>query len=255
MKTASLFLLITLAAAAPAWAANENFRNGPERASLLELYTSEGCWSCTDADRWLGHLKDDKALWNLYVPVAFHVDYWNHLGWTDALSKPEFSERQRNYASTWKGGEVYTPAFVLDGQDWRKWYRADAPPHPSRVDDPGELELKRQSGEQWRVAFRPVQKELFAMKWTAHVALLGFDVTTDVRSGENAGKRLRHDFVVLSLRKKTMVAGGPEQFAIFHIPKAGTWRAKRYGIACWVTHGGRLEPLQAVGGYLEEVSQ
>lgn len=253
MKRLFISLCLVLLAAG-AHAANEDFRSGPGRTSLIELYTSEGCSSCPGAERWLSNLKDDPELWKLYVPAAFHVDYWDNLGWPDGFAKPEFTERQKDYARGWKDGEVYTPAFVMNGQDWREWYTADAPPRASRLESPGELELRRKSGTEWRVAFRPQPKELLGPPYVAYVALLGFDATTDVRAGENEGKKLRHDFIALSLKKKTLISGGNELFAVFRVPAPDTWRVKRYGIACWVGRGGVLKPVQATGGYIEAPS-
>src|SRR5256886_17383766 len=51
--------------------------------------------------------------------VAFHVDYWDHLGWRDRFAKPEFTSRQQRYAAAWGGDSVYTPSFVVNGKEWR----------------------------------------------------------------------------------------------------------------------------------------
>jgi len=97
-------------------------QSGPARASLLELYTSEGCSSCPPAEAWLSRLRDDARLWKEIVPVAFHVDYWDNLGWKDRFASAAFTARQRDYAARWNSGSVYTPGFVLDGQEWRGWF-------------------------------------------------------------------------------------------------------------------------------------
>ena len=59
------------------------FKSAPTQTALLELFTSEGCSSCPPAERWLTSLKESARLWKEFVPVAFHVDYWDHLGWRD----------------------------------------------------------------------------------------------------------------------------------------------------------------------------
>src|SRR4051812_18118930 len=64
-----------------------------EPTQLIELFTSEGCSSCPPADEWLHDLGKQPGLWTDFVPVAFHVDYWDYLGWKDIFSTPEFSER------------------------------------------------------------------------------------------------------------------------------------------------------------------
>ena len=68
-------------------AAPVTFASTARQTSLLELYTSEGCSSCPPAEAWLSGLKDNPGLWRDFVPVAFHVDYWNYLGWRDKWSR------------------------------------------------------------------------------------------------------------------------------------------------------------------------
>src|SRR6266581_8918944 len=64
-------------------AASFEFHSGETRTSFLELYTSEGCSSCPSAEAWLSRLKESSRLWKDLVPVAFHVDSWDYLGWKD----------------------------------------------------------------------------------------------------------------------------------------------------------------------------
>ncbi len=72
------------------------FQSSTRQTALLELYTSEGCSSCPPAEAWLSKLKTEPGLWSEFVPVAFHVDYWNNLGWRDKLSSEQFSRRMAN---------------------------------------------------------------------------------------------------------------------------------------------------------------
>ena len=80
---------------------------------LMELFTSQGCSSCPPADAILEMYaeKNDKRI----IPLAFHVDYWNRLGWTDSLSKSDYSDRQRDYAEKLKA-QTYTPQLIVNGQ-------------------------------------------------------------------------------------------------------------------------------------------
>src|SRR5262249_51627062 len=94
------------------------FRSGPARVALIELYTSEGCSSCPPAEKWLGELSHDPGLWTQFVPVAFHVNYWDHLGWRDALATKIFTAREYAYADAWGAASVYTPCFVRNGREW-----------------------------------------------------------------------------------------------------------------------------------------
>ena len=95
MKPFAFWLALGLAAGAlPAQGAECSAKSGPQRAVLLELYTSEGCSSCPPADRWLSRINKVKNV----VPLAWHVDYWDYLGWRDRYAQPAFSERQREMA-------------------------------------------------------------------------------------------------------------------------------------------------------------
>src|SRR5258708_27687280 len=98
MKWICLFAIL---ACVPASSAPIAFESSERQTALLELYTSEGCSSCPPAEAWLSKLKSAAGLWTNLVPVAFHVDYWNNLGWRDELSSEEFSDRQRHYAQAW----------------------------------------------------------------------------------------------------------------------------------------------------------
>ena len=98
--------------------------SGPSKVQLVELYSSESCSSCPPADQWISGLKDESGLWKKFVPVVFHVDYWNHLGWKDGLSSQLMTKRQINISRLWPSPAVYTPAVVVDGKEWRDWRNA-----------------------------------------------------------------------------------------------------------------------------------
>src|SRR5215217_7350069 len=104
------------------------FESGETQNILIELFTSEGCSSCPPAETWLSALKSNQDLWKKIVPVAFHVDYWDRLGWRDRFAKPEFTARQRRYAAAWGGDSVYTPDFVVNAKEWRSWFADNVPP-------------------------------------------------------------------------------------------------------------------------------
>src|SRR5438128_265914 len=113
----SLTLVVSLSRAGTA--SSVVFESGPKKVQLLELFTSEGCSSCPPAEAWLARLVNHSRLWHEFVPVAFHVDYWNRLGWKDPFASAEWTKRQQTYAASWKAESVYTPAFVLNGREWR----------------------------------------------------------------------------------------------------------------------------------------
>lgn len=83
--------------------------------AVLELFTSQGCSSCPPADKILGKYAMENN--PNVIPLAFHVDYWNRLGWKDPFSKSQFSERQQDYATVMKSQGNYTPQIIINGHD------------------------------------------------------------------------------------------------------------------------------------------
>src|SRR6201987_4288552 len=85
------------------------FESGEKRVSFVELFTSEGCSSCPPAERTLSKLTTHPSLWKTFVPVAFHVNYSDKLGWKDRLASVEFKQRQHTYGGGWGGNKVFNP--------------------------------------------------------------------------------------------------------------------------------------------------
>lgn len=99
-----------------------NYESTDTQVRLIELYTSEGCYSCPPADDWIRKLKTDKRLWKEFVPTAFHVDYWDYIGWKDPFASADNTRRQHHYASVLGMRTVYTPGFFLNGKEWRGFF-------------------------------------------------------------------------------------------------------------------------------------
>ncbi len=222
-------------------AAGLTLESQPIRTHLLELYTSEGCSSCPPAEAWLSKLKDDPRLWREFVPVAFHVDYWDRLGWRDPFASKQWTARQYEYAARWKSSNVYTPGFVMNGAEWRERGIPTAASEKAGV-----LKLTVTDGDVVKASFSPGVGD--ARKFDLHVARLGADLRSNVKAGENSGRKLLHDFVVLSLVKEPMSAETKQ----LRLPPATAAHqpVPREAIAAWITEAGQLEPLQAVGGWL-----
>lgn len=206
---------------------------------MLELYTSEGCSSCPPADTWLGTLQQDSRLWREFVPVAFHVDYWDSLGWPDPFASPKWTARQRTYAARWRSRRIYTPGFVLNGNEWR----SKTIPRSSRT-PVGNLRLEVK-GAQVLVTFRPLAGR--QRSYDVHVAQLGSGLASEVTAGENRGRTLNHDFVVLSLQKTSLPSGETQ----VNLPSLTPVSRPVGALAAWVTHAGSPVPIQAVGGWRE----
>jgi len=230
-------LLVSVLAAATAQGGDVVFESKPARTHLIELFTSEGCSSCPPAEAWLNNLKNEPRLWQDFVPIAFHVDYWDHLGWRDPFASKIWTERQADYSARWKSGSVYTPAFVLDGV---AWHNTALP--PAATETPGVLKITV-NGERVVASFKPATKA--GRHYEIHLARLGFGLGSDVTAGENSGRKLAHDFVVLGLTNEGMKSGVKE----LRLPVTSS--NSRSALAAWITEAGQIEPLQAVGGWLQ----
>jgi len=246
LRKTLLLSLLCLMLAAKTEAAQ--FNSGEHAVSLIELYTSEGCSSCPPADRWLSSLKHQKGLWKNFVPAAFHVDYWDYLGWSDKFADKQYSQRQRQYAAENGESTVYTPGVRKNGREWRAWRRAALLDHtsPSLV---GNLQLIVDDDGGFSSSFHALDDSQGMLKLT--IAVLGLGLESEVSRGENSGKRLSHDFVVLGLT--TIASGLPKAEANnlyeWHgrLPKASP-AASKYAIAAWVSDGNSLKPIQVVAG-------
>ena len=233
---------VALVAAEP-----QNFSSGPARVSLVELYTSEGCSSCPPAEKWLGSFRDDAGLWKTFVPVAFHVDYWNQLGWPDRFSSKANTQREYAYAEAWGAGNVYTPCVVRDGAEWREPFdrlRAGAGKISAAAGQPAGALTASYDGAVLRAEFAPAAPRA-GEQFEIHAALLGGGIVSKVSAGENSGETLRHEFVSLALAQ-----GAPGAELALAAPAKLAGVARR-ALAVWVTRRGELVPLQATGGWLQ----
>ena len=246
---ATLVLGALLLAAAPLLSAElMQFLSGATQPTLLELYTSEGCSSCPPAEAWLSRLKDSPRLWKDFVPVALHVDYWDYLGWKDPFASKVYSERQRAYAGQWRSRSIYTPGFVLDGKEWRGWSGRDELPRGSGK-PAGKITACSDDGKRWRLRFEPSAPARGATH-EFHAALLGFDLISQVKAGENRGRKLQHDFAVLALADVAAVREAGAWEGVLTLKSAPTVSPARLGLAVWITTGQDLAPLQSLGGWI-----
>lgn len=229
--------------AANLMAAPQIFQSAETQTHLIELYTSEGCSSCPPAEAWLNSLKKEPGLWKDFVPVALHVDYWDNLGWPDKFASKAYTERQRSYAAVWKSDTIYTPEYVLNGQEWRGLFSSRKIPARSST-TVGILKASANADGSWTIDFTPADKQ--QKSWEITVAVLGNDYQVEVKRGENEGRNLAHDFVVLSLEKHAMRPAAEGFSAAVKDLKI----KPKTALAVWVTKAGSLTPIQATGGWL-----
>jgi hypothetical protein len=221
-------------------AADTVFESREAQVTLVELYTSEGCSSCPPADAWMSEMKNNPDLWTQVVPVVFHVDYWNKLGWPDSFASPIFTQRQKDYSTLWGKPSVYTPGFVINGKEWRGWFRGEGIP-VTAAGSPGPLHATLRNSVELLVRFDPLGKTDLEVE----VALLAMDLNVDVKHGENGGRHLKHDFVVLHLQQKAWNNG------INRISLPPDILTKATALALWVRRTNTGEVVQATGGWLK----
>ena len=172
------------------------------RPAVLELFTSEGCSSCPPAEQFIAELAQRRDV----LPLSFHVDYWDDLGWRDRFSSAEATQRQRVYARVLRRSSVYTPQAVIDGRldivgsERQAITMALAAP---REGVPVTIALTGSSIDV-RVGLRPEAPAVGgpADRGPADVLMVGYlrQATSRIGRGENAGRTLQESNVVRSLQ-------------------------------------------------------
>jgi hypothetical protein len=239
-------MVISVLASATQAADHLTFTSGEDATSVIELFTSEGCSSCPAADAWISQLKTNADLWKSIVPAVFHVDYWDGLGWPDRFAKAEFTRRQRAYASAWPTGAVYTPAFVVNGKEWPGFSNRKPLPE-ARAEKVGVLTIAIDNVREATATFVP--KDSIRGPLILELALLGTNLQSDVRSGENSGRKLHHDFVVLHIVKLDMANAGDRWTGTVSLSINGETN-KPTALAAWIRTGETAPAIQATGGWL-----
>lgn len=221
------------------YAESIHLESGINRNTLIELYTSEGCSSCPPAETYLNTLKNNNELWKKWVPVAFHVNYWDYIGWKDRYATDLFGQRQSRYANLKRASTVYTPAFIVNGSGWRRGLFSNKLPDEKSTSGNLIVSIKNNSVEARYKAKRNSPLKL-------SVAILGMDLTTHIERGENAGRKAKHEFVVVGYNESV------SNKLIWNtvLPDLHYSQAKNYAVAIWVSEINNPTPLQVVGGAL-----
>lgn len=197
-----LFAVLTLSVFFMGFVSTENKKTGAEKGfALIELFTSEGCSSCPSADALVAKVLAENKDKPVYV-LGYHVDYWNRLGWKDIYSKPEFSKRQRQYASLLHA-QVYTPQIVVNGET------AFVGSNNSALKKAIGTNLLESTGENVMLTGKLSTQNGLAVNYQVkgttenevlYLALVKKTAVSEVKSGENSGRELKHVNIVESLQ-------------------------------------------------------
>ena len=188
--------------------------------ALVELFTSEGCSSCPPADRLLEEIQKDINP-DIYI-LAFHVDYWDHQGWKDTFSDPAFTKRQQRYAGWLDLNTLYTPQIVVNGAT--EYVGSNKGPILKAIaaglgqESTKTLTLEGTiAGNKVKISYPDAGEE---KRSELVLALIQQSAQSNVRAGENSGRRLSHVQIVRSLlhvplgtdRKKEIAMELPQDF-------------------------------------------
>ena len=250
MRIAAAVLALSLADAAGAQRCSA--LSGERTVALVELYTSQGCSSCPPADRWLSGLGARGYVPQRVVPLSLHVDYWDYIGWKDPYAKGEFSARQRKLTQLQRSALVYTPQVLLQGRDFRRWGSAAFDEAVTRINaQAAKAQIALQIRSVGRQALEvEARAELLdrGQKDDAALYLATYEnkLSNRVTAGENRGRTLAHDYVVLEWEGPFAFSRDAqllEQRVLPLLPKAVPANS---GVVGFVQSRGTTEVLQAL---------
>ena len=203
------------------FAADCSIKSAEKVTPLLELYTSEGCSSCPPADKFLSRLKGDKNFDKNVVPLAFHVDYWDRLGWKDPFGSEQNSNRQYWLAKVNQSRNVYTPQFVVNGQDYRSWSQSDRLQKTLNAPAPmakANLTLQQKISTGEREIFASAGLSKVQNSADFYIAVYENNLKSSIVAGENQGVNAVHDYVVRALYGPFPITAQTEITKNFNLP-------------------------------------
>lgn len=210
---------------------------------ILELFTSQGCSSCPPADRLLTRLAQDGGLKDRVIPLSFHVDYWDYIGWQDPFASPRWSERQREYGRSFRSNRIYTPQLVVNGKTEcvgsqekvvREQIAAALATAPA-----GRVTLEAVPAgteDRLRVRVGAEMEKAAAARLDLWVAVWETGLETRVGAGENASRNLHNDYVVRRLEKALTLPGtaGARDTAELVLGLDKRWKRGNLGVAAFL---------------------
>jgi len=238
-------IILSCLLALPAFAAEKlTVVSSQQQTAVVELYTSEGCSSCPPADQWLGALIEVPRDELDALVLAFHVDYWDYLGWKDRFGSPRHTSRQRQLGANNNQRSIYTPEFFVNGAEARGTRKViekirnsnsataliQLKLTVSKTDDTLQLELQTTNPE--------------ALSSALHCRFIVYEseLASDVKRGENSGELLRHQQVVRHMSSARQL----EDRNLYSINIDPEWRLENIGVAALVTTAGNKTYLQAI---------
>jgi hypothetical protein len=215
-------------------------KDGKPHTVVMELFTSQGCSSCPPADELLSRLGKQPIGATRIIPLAFHVDYWNSLGWQDPFSSALWSDRQHQYARAFHSDQVYTPQLVLNGSE--QMVGSDERRVRQQIDlshgDQGSVTFDRVTSD--GAAIRAylhgrVERSLGGRRTNMIVALYENNTATAVARGENSGRRLANDYIVRSLVSAfPLTTTDADISGSVTIPLRAEWKRSNLGVAAFI---------------------
>jgi len=206
-KIISLWVLLVIGALASSAFMNakilKKVNAGNKGFAVIELYTSEGCSSCPPADAVVAKIEKESKDQPVYI-LAYHVDYWNSLGWKDAFSSSDFSKRQRDYASYLHLQSVYTPQIVVNGKT--EFVGSEEGTLRNAI----KTNLVKTAAATLTLNVSSVDQSQATIKYDTRgadknealfIAIVQKNAQTRVERGENGGRTLSHVQIVRKLQK------------------------------------------------------
>jgi hypothetical protein len=168
--------------------------------AVVELFTSEGCSSCPPADELIERIQEGNENKEIYI-MAFHVDYWDHQGWKDRFSEHAYSQRQEQYAGWLNLSTIYTPQTVINGT--REFVGSNGSAIVKAISNG----LEEASGTAVDLHYKIAQGKLYIQpevtgdKKNAELVLtlIQKSAESNVKAGENTGRKLSHVQIVRQL--------------------------------------------------------
>ncbi len=214
---------------------------------LVELFTSEGCSSCPPADKVLARLEAEQPVENVeIIPLALHVDYWDYLGWKDEFSSAAYSSRQTGYADKFKLDAIYTPQMIVDGA---KQFTGSQ--FETAVNSIKETAKIKKAAIEMAVEENNLKIEISDLP-SHDAAYIWFVITednleTNVKRGENSGRKLPHTAVVREMKLLDTLAENAKSFSVSHnFTIQPAWQKKNLNLIVFV-QGQNSKQIYAVG--------